>query len=83
MVGITGANAIAAILQGTDNAGHGLIASIVGIVALLIGASAMFVELRDALNTIWEVPAGDGSGLAPDLFHALSSKSGCSRLAWC
>lgn len=73
VVGMTGANAIAAILQGSGNGKQGVIASIVGIVVLLIGASAMFVELRDALNTIWEVPAGQGSGLA-DLFHIVKER---------
>jgi membrane protein len=73
VVGMTGANALAAILQETDNTRHGVIPSIIGIVVLLIGASAMFVELRDALNTIWEVPAAECSGL-PDLFHIIKER---------
>ena len=32
------------------------IASIIGIIVLIVGASGVFVELEDALNTIWKVP---------------------------
>jgi membrane protein len=55
LAGVTGAAAIQAILQGTRNTTHGLLASILGFLTLLLGASAVFIELRDALNTIWEV----------------------------
>lgn len=73
LVGATGANAILAILQGATDTAHGVLASIIGFGTLLIGASAMFVELRDAMNTIWEVPAAEGSGLA-DLFHIVKER---------
>ena len=36
--------------------GKSLATMIVGIVALLFGASGVFAQLQDALNTIWEVP---------------------------
>ena len=45
------------------NTGHGVLASIVGFATLLLGASAVFIELRDALNTIWEVQPAEASGL--------------------
>jgi membrane protein len=38
-------------------------ASIVGIVTLLLGASGVFVELRSALNTMWDVPLQKTSGI--------------------
>ena len=63
LVGVTGAAAIEAILQGTRDTTHGILASIVGFVTLLLGASAVFIELRDALNTIWEIPAAQATGL--------------------
>jgi membrane protein len=43
--------------------GTSLITTIVGVVALLIGAGGVFGQLQDALNTIWEVKAKPGTGL--------------------
>src|ERR1700722_13458681 len=37
-------------------------ASILGIITLLLGASGVFVELRSALNTMWDVPLQKTSG---------------------
>jgi len=34
---------------------YGSIASIISIIVLLFGASGIFAELQDALNTVWEV----------------------------
>ncbi len=34
----------------------GLIATVLGLATLAFGASSMFIELRDAMNTIWDVP---------------------------
>ena len=38
-------------------------ASIFGLVTLLLGASGVFVELRSALNTMWDVPLQKTSGI--------------------
>jgi membrane protein len=43
--------------------GTSLITTIVGIVALLVGAGGVFGQLQDALNTIWEVKAKPGTGI--------------------
>jgi membrane protein len=56
LVGTQGAKAIQAVLQGSHNTTHGVIATAVGIITLLFGASGVLIELQDALNTIWEVP---------------------------
>lgn len=40
----------------------GIIATVIAFVTLLFGASGVFVELRDSLNTIWEAPAPSSSG---------------------
>jgi len=64
LVGDKGAQAIQAMLQ---NAGaeksSGIVATVVGVVTLLFGASGVFGELQDALNTIWGVKAKSGRGL--------------------
>jgi membrane protein len=43
--------------------GTSLIATIVGIAALLIGAGGVFGQLQDSLNTIWEVKTKPGAGI--------------------
>jgi membrane protein len=63
LTGPQGASAIHALLQGTRNTTHGIFATIAGIVTLFFGASGVLVELRNALNTIWEVPTDEAPGL--------------------
>ncbi|MBV8377713.1 MAG: YihY/virulence factor BrkB family protein [Verrucomicrobia bacterium] len=41
----------------------GMVATIVGVVVGLFGASGVFGQLQDALNTIWRVKAKPGSGV--------------------
>jgi membrane protein len=57
--GVAGAE-IARILQeiirGAYKPGTGVIATLLGLVTLAFGASSVFVELHDAMNTIWDVP---------------------------
>ena len=61
LVGDKGAEAIQAMLQ---NAGSekssGILATVIGVVTLLFGASGVFAELQDALNTIWGVKPKPG-----------------------
>jgi membrane protein len=50
-----------------ENAGkekdRGMLATVFGLAALLFGASAVFGQLKDALNTIWEVEPKPGGGI--------------------
>jgi membrane protein len=62
LVGSAGAQAVAGLLQGSRNTTHGIIATVIGVVILLFGASGVIIELRDALNTIWEVPTPERKG---------------------
>ena len=68
LVGPAGATAIEGILQELHKPGVGTIAGIVGSVLLLVGASAVFVEMEDALNTIWHAQKvnGDLRGMLVD-----------------
>jgi membrane protein len=61
LLGDTGARAVQTILQSAQRPTLGIIASAFGIGTLLVGASGAFVELQDALNTIWKVPFRPGS----------------------
>ena len=63
VVGPSGAKAIQSLLEGSHHTGHGILATVLGLLTLLFGASGVMIELRDALNTIWDVPRSDKKGL--------------------
>ncbi len=63
LIGTQGAKATEALLEGSRNTTHGIIATTAGLLTLLFGASGVMIELRDALNTIWEVPTPQLSGM--------------------
>jgi membrane protein len=55
LVGSAGGKAIQGLLDGAKSTTHGIIATVIGLLTLLFGASGVLIELRDALNTIWDV----------------------------
>src|SRR5262249_25958862 len=63
LVGRQAAEGIQAVLEGTRHTTHGIIATGIGLLTLLFGASGVLMELRDALNTIWEIPPAQTTGL--------------------
>ena len=63
MVGETGAKAIEAMLAGANHPAEGALATILGIGALLFAAIGVVVQLKDALNVVWEVEESEESGL--------------------
>jgi membrane protein len=63
LVGQDGAKAAEALLEGSRSTAHGIVATAIGLITLLFGASGVMIELRDALNTIWEVPTREVAGL--------------------
>jgi len=56
LVGSEVARTIQDLIRGAHEPRTGLIASLFGVVTLLFAASAVFVELQDAMNIIWHVP---------------------------
>jgi len=63
LVGTAGAAAAEAVIGGFRNTTEGVIATAFGVLTLFFGASAVLIELRDALNTIWDVPTRELGGL--------------------
>jgi membrane protein len=63
LMGSEAATAVEAMLQSAQSPSGGLISTTIGIVTLLIGASAVFGELQDALNRIWRAPVPRPPGL--------------------
>jgi membrane protein len=59
VIGRQGYYAVKAMIEEAHKPASGTFASIIGIIALLFGASGVFGELRSALNKIWEVKAGN------------------------
>ena len=57
LVGNDGAAAIQGLLKSVNKPSESIIATVVGIGTLLLGATTVFGELQDALNRIWRAPA--------------------------
>ena len=60
------------IAQQASQPSKGLIATIIGVALALFGASGVFGQLQDALNTIWGVKAKPGAGCLGILARTLS-----------
>ena len=58
---------IANVLQGIEQhavqQSSGLLAGIISVIVIIVGASGVFYELRQSLNTIWEVERKPGGGI--------------------
>jgi membrane protein len=63
MLGETGAKAVEAMLAGASRPAAGIVATSLGIGALLFAAIGVVVQLKDALNVVWEVEDSKQSGL--------------------
>ena len=63
LVGQQGAEAIETALANADRPQLGSAASIISIVLLFIGASGVFAQLQEALNTVWNVKAKPNQGI--------------------
>ncbi len=63
LVGAQGAKAVQILMEGSRNTMHGILATVGGVLTLLFGASGVLIELRDALNTLWEVPTPSLAGI--------------------
>lgn len=57
IMGVEGAVAVEGMLKAVHEPAKGVVATIVGIAILLLGATAIFAELQSALDRIWRVPA--------------------------
>jgi membrane protein len=63
MIGENGAKAIEGMLASAQKPKQGMLASALGIVVLLVGATTVFAELESNLNRIWKVEPDKGSGV--------------------
>ncbi len=63
LIGEQGAQFIDQAMTANSRSGSNILASLIGIVTLLLGALGVFGELKDSLNTIWEVEPKPGRGI--------------------
>jgi membrane protein len=63
LVGQQGREFIQSMMASASRPATGIVATIIGIVTLLIGALGVFGELQNSLNTIWEVKPKPSKGI--------------------
>jgi len=63
LIGDPGAKAVQSIVANMHQQGGGVVATIVGIATLLFGASGVFVQLQDSMNTIWKARPPTTNGI--------------------
>jgi membrane protein len=64
LLGESGSQAIESMLQGASSSVAGGWSALIGVVLLLVAAVGVVVQLKDALNTIFEVPEPNNPGVA-------------------
>jgi len=74
LAGKQAADAIQSVVRSTGNKSTSLLATVIGLIVLLFGASGVFGELKAALNLIWGVTLKPGSwtGLVRERFLSFS-----------
>src|SRR5438270_2304889 len=55
LVGSGGASEVRQMVASGQHVTHGIVASVVGLAGLLLGATGAFLSLQSALNAVWEV----------------------------
>jgi len=73
VAGQDAARVIRTILRNTNTSGSGVLATIISIGMLMFGASGVFGQLKQALNTVWELKQRPGRGATGMLKERLVS----------
>ena len=76
LMGEQGARAVQGMLEAVNKPKEGIVATVIGIALVVVGATTVFGELQDALDRIWRAPARVESKGILNL-----CASGCSRSA--
>jgi membrane protein len=63
LVGSEGGDAIQALISAANRPKTGAWATVIAVVTLFVGATGVFVQLQDAINSIWGVRRSPGRGL--------------------
>jgi membrane protein len=73
LIGMQGGRAVQALLQGASSHSAGVLATVLGSITFLLGATGAFLELQYALNTIWRVAPKASAGIRDFLLQRLVS----------
>jgi len=82
LLGPAGSQAVEAMLKGAGTQTGGTIAALIGLILLLVAALGVVVQLKDALNTIWETKEPEHSGVWAYLRAYLVSFAGILGLGF-
>ncbi len=74
LVGGDAAQAIQAVIRGAHRPTSGLIATILSVATLLVGASSVVVELHSSLNLIWGIPDSDAGSWRANILSFIKER---------
>lgn len=80
LVGYEGAKALQTMIQGASRSSRGTAATVLGLVTVFFASSAVVSELRDAMNTIWQIPEDTTSGAVRSIFNLVKDRLLCFAL---
>jgi membrane protein len=63
LLGETGAKSVNDMLVSASQPTEGILATVIGVGTLVLAAVGVVVQLKDAFNTVWELPAGKVGGV--------------------
>jgi membrane protein len=74
LIGNDGAQMVRGMIESTGTVGNNIFATVIGVALLVFGATGLFGQLQEALNTIWEVqPKPQGfMGVIRDRFFSFT-----------
>ncbi|MBK1881240.1 YihY/virulence factor BrkB family protein [Luteolibacter pohnpeiensis] len=62
-IGDDAATAVQEMISGAHKSGNNAIMAVVGVLVLLVSASGVFAQLKDAMNTVWQIEVKPGRGI--------------------
>lgn len=74
LMGPQGALLVQTLIDGAHQPSHGIAATLLGLVTLFFGATAVVSELKDALNTIWRVPEESFATTGQTIFKLIEDR---------
>ena len=80
LMGSAGAEAFRAMLAHAESPKAGIMATIIGLIVLLFGASGVFSQLRKALNQIWDIKPKESAGWRDMLKEQFSWVAAVARI---
>jgi membrane protein len=73
VVGSSTAQFIQELVKSSSQSGEGVVAVVLGVAGIVLGSAGLFFQLKDALNTVWEVAPNPGYRLVDMLRDNLLS----------